>query len=241
MFDAVFFDFGGVILSSPFEAFAVYEQRVGLPPDAVRTINATNPDDNAWARFERSEIDVAEFVATFEREALELGFELSGADVLACLDGELRPEMVDVVRRCSADYTTALLTNNVVTMDAANLGANSAGHHAFGDVLSVFDVIVESSVVGRRKPQPEFYELACELAEVEPSRRRVPRRPRDQPQAGTRHGHDDHQGRHRLRCRHRRARAPPRHRTALNRAAVGRPGPKRVARLAVPRLRRVGE
>lgn len=170
MFDAVFFDFGGVILSSPFEAFAVYEQRVGLPPDAVRTINATNPDDNAWARFERSEIDVAEFVATFEREALELGFELSGADVLACLDGELRPEMVDVVRRCSADYTTALLTNNVVTMDAANLGANSAGHHAFGDVLSVFDVIVESSVVGRRKPQPEFYELACELAEVEPSR-----------------------------------------------------------------------
>ena len=170
MFDAVFFDFGGVILSSPFEAFAVYEQRVGLPPDAVRTINATNPDDNAWARFERSEIDVAEFVATFEREALELGFELSGADVLACLDGELRPEMVDVVRRCSADYTTALLTNNVVTMDAANLGANSAGHHAFGDVLSVFDVIVESSVVGRRKPQPEFYELACELADVEPSR-----------------------------------------------------------------------
>ena len=170
MFDAVFFDFGGVILSSPFEAFAVYEQRVGLPPDAVRTINATNPDDNAWARFERSEIDVAEFVATFEREALELGFELSGADVLACLDGELRPEMVDVVRRCSADYTTELLTNNVVTMDAANLGANSAGHHAFGDVLSVFDVIVESSVVGRRKPQPEFYELACELADVEPSR-----------------------------------------------------------------------
>ena len=170
MFDAVFFDFGGVILSSPFEAFAVYEQRVGLPPDAVRTINATNPDDNAWARFERSEIDVAEFVATFEREALELGFELSGADVLACLDGELRPEMVDVVRRCSADYTTALLTNNVVTMDAANLGANSAGDHAFGDVLSAFDVIVESSVVGRRKPQPEFYELACELAEVEPSR-----------------------------------------------------------------------
>ena len=55
-------------------------------------------------------------------------------------------------------------------MDAANLGANSAGHHAFGDVLSVFDVIVESSVVGRRKPQPEFYELACELADVEPSR-----------------------------------------------------------------------
>src|SRR4051812_6335507 len=100
MFDAVFFDFGGVILSSPFEAFAVYEVRAGLPLDAVRTINATNPDANAWARFERNELGVDEFVATFEREARELGFEIDGAAVLACLDGELRADMVEVVTRC---------------------------------------------------------------------------------------------------------------------------------------------
>lgn len=160
MFDAVFFDFGGVILSSPFEAFAVYEQRVGLPPDAVRAINATNPDTNAWARFERNEFGVDEFVAAFEHEARELGFEVNGAEVLACLAGDLRPEMVDVVRRCSASFTTALLTNNVVSMDAS----------PFGDVLAMFDVIVESSVVGVRKPQPEFYELACERAGVAPNR-----------------------------------------------------------------------
>lgn len=171
MFDAVFFDFGGVVLSSPFQAFAVYEQRVGLPPDAVRTINATNPDTNAWARFERNEFGVDEFVATFEREALELGFELSGADVLACLDGELRPEMVEVVRRCSERYTTALLTNNVVTMDASRMVVDTDGApHAFAEVLGYFDVIVESSQVGVRKPQPEFYELACKLAKVAPER-----------------------------------------------------------------------
>jgi len=164
MFDAVFFDFGGVVLSSPFEAFAVYEQRVGLPPDAVRTINATNPHDNAWARFERSEIGVDDFVDAFEREGRALGYDVDGRAVLECLDGELRTDMVEVVRRCNAAMTTALLTNNVVTMTA------TAAHPAFADVLALFDVIVESSVVGVRKPQPEFYEMACELAEVEPTR-----------------------------------------------------------------------
>lgn len=183
-FEAVFFDFGGVVMSSPFEAFAVYEQRVGLPPDAVRTINATNPDTNAWARFERNEIDVDEFVATFEREARALGYEVNGLEVLACLDGELRPEMVEAVRRCSESFTTALLTNNVVSMEASGFGARVDAPAAdagidgeqhdragrFASVLSHFDVIVESSKVGVRKPQPEFYELACKMAEVEPER-----------------------------------------------------------------------
>jgi len=159
VFDAVFFDFGGVILSSPFEAFAVYEQRAGLPPDAVRTINATNADHNAWARFERSEIGIDEFVAAFEAESRELGYEVNGLEVLACLDGELRAEMVDVVRKCSEHYTTALLTNNVISMESTE---------RFVDVLSYFDVIVESSKVGVRKPQDEFYEMACALAGVEP-------------------------------------------------------------------------
>lgn len=171
MFDAVFFDFGGVVLSSPFEAFAVYEQRRGLPPDALRRINSINPDSNAWARFERNEFGVDEFIETFEREAHELGFEVDGAEVLACLDGELRPDMVEVVRRCSETFTTALLTNNVVTMDASRLAAGTDGaSNAFVEVLGLFDVIVESSQVGVRKPQSEFYELACQLAEVDPTR-----------------------------------------------------------------------
>ena len=53
---AAFFDFGGVILSSPFEAFNGFEERNGLPRDFIRTVNATDPDVNAWARFERSEV-----------------------------------------------------------------------------------------------------------------------------------------------------------------------------------------
>ncbi|MFN8052970.1 MAG: HAD-IA family hydrolase [Acidimicrobiales bacterium] len=159
--DAVFFDFGGVILSSPFDAFAVYETRVGLPPDAVRTVNATNPDTNAWSRFERNELDVDEFVAVFEREARELGYDIDAREVLACLDGELRPQMVDAVRRCGERFTTALLTNNVVSMSVTDELAH---------VLDLFDVIIESSVVGVRKPELAFYELACERAGVDPRR-----------------------------------------------------------------------
>lgn len=163
----MFFDFGGVILSSPFEAFSAYEQRAGLPRDAIRTVNATDPDHNAWARFERNELDVAAFVAAFETEARALGYELDGWAVLACLEGELRPTMVEALRRIHGPFRTALLTNNVVTMSAAGL-VDRAG--PFAEVLAHFDVVVESSRVGVRKPEPAFYQLACTLAEVEPDR-----------------------------------------------------------------------
>lgn len=163
----MFFDFGGVILSSPFEAFSAYEQRAGLPRDAIRTVNATDPDHNAWARFERNELDVSAFVAAFEAEARALGHELDGWAVLACLEGELRPPMVEALRRIHGPFRTALLTNNVVTMSAAGL-VDRAG--PFAEVLAHFDVVVESSRVGVRKPEPAFYELACTLAEVTPDR-----------------------------------------------------------------------
>ncbi len=168
-FDAVFFDFGGVVLASPFEAFTSYECRVGLPPDAIRTINATNPDDNAWAHFERSAIGLDEFTRRFEAEALALGFRVDATEVLACLDGEVREPMVDLVRRCRDRATTALLTNNVVSMAASDLDGG-AGASRFAEALAHFDVIVESSKVGVRKPDPRFYELACELAGVDPAR-----------------------------------------------------------------------
>lgn len=171
----MFFDFGGVVLSSPFEAFSVYEQRVGLPPNAVRTVNATNPDDNAWARFERSEISLDEFVKAFEIEAMELGYDMGGVEILRCLEGDLRPEMVDVVRRCQQRFVTAMLTNNVVSMSAAGFTDSDTDNaerpaSRFDAVLPYFDHIIESSVVGYRKPQVEFYELACERAKVTPDR-----------------------------------------------------------------------
>src|SRR5688500_18398394 len=111
---AVVFDFGGVILTSPFEAFARYEAEAGLPPGLIRRLNATDPDTNAWARLERSEVDLAGFVALFEAEAAALGHEVDGYAVLAGLSGQLRPEMVEALRRCHERLATALLTNNFV-------------------------------------------------------------------------------------------------------------------------------
>jgi len=157
---AVFFDFGGVILSSPFDAFAHYEQECGLPERFIRRLNSTNPDSNAWARLERSEVDLDGFAELFEGEARAAGHELDGRAVLALLAGELRPEMAEAVRRCSQRLTTALLTNNVVGMD---------NDQRFGDLLALFDPIVESSKVGVRKPDVRFYEMACDLARVEPT------------------------------------------------------------------------
>lgn len=154
---AVLFDFGGVILSSPFEAFAAYERRAGLPAGFIRTVNATDPDANAWARLERNEIDLDAFVVEFEREARRLGHVVDGAEVLGCLRGELRPRMVEALRRCRVDHRTALLTNNFLTGTA---DWSSGG--SFGVVAELFDVVVESSVVGVRKPEPEFYRLALD-------------------------------------------------------------------------------
>ena len=157
---AVFFDFGGVILSSPFEAFAHYEAEHDLPDGFIRRLNSTNPDTNAWARLERNEVNVDGFAELFEAEAGAAGHTLDAHQVLALLAGELRPEMAEAVRRCSARLVTALLTNNVVGMDR---------DRHFGDLLDLFDPIVESSKVGVRKPDPRFYEMACDLADVAPA------------------------------------------------------------------------
>jgi len=157
---AVLWDFGGVILTSPFEAFERYELEAGLEPGFIRRLNATNPDANAWARLERGELDLDGFGAAFEDEARALGGALSGADVLALLSGEVRPEMVEGLRRCkAAGLALACLTNNV---------ANGEERPDLAEVMALFDVIVESSTLGLRKPEPRFYELACEALDVTP-------------------------------------------------------------------------
>ena len=70
---AVLWDFGGVILTSPFEAFRIYEREAGLPEDFIRMLNARNADTNAWAKMERSEVSLEDFVTLFQDEAREQG------------------------------------------------------------------------------------------------------------------------------------------------------------------------
>ena len=164
MFRAVIFDFGGVLTTSPFEAFARFERDRELPAGLIRKINSLNPHDNAWARFERSEIDLDSFDAAFAAEAAALGHDVRGREILALLRGQLRPEMVDLLRRLRAGYKTGCITNNV-SVQQTDTGEESPYAR---DVVALFDHVIESSKVGIRKPNPRIYEMMCEALAVEP-------------------------------------------------------------------------
>lgn len=160
MIRAVLFDFGGVITTSPFEAFARFEKEQGLPPGTIRSLNATNPHENAWARLERNEVTLDEFCEVYEREARDAGFALDARQVLALLVGDVRPEMVTALRRCREHLSTACLTNNFVL--------DREVRPDIAEVLAMFDVVLESSRMGVRKPERRFYELACAELEIRP-------------------------------------------------------------------------
>lgn len=166
MHRAVLFDFGGVIVSGPFEAFNAFETTHGLPINFIRSVNAINPHGNAWAKLERSDITPAEFDELFADESESIGHRLGGAEVLSLLAGELRPDMVhalDVLK--SAGYIIACLTNNIVTSRSAT---PTKREEMLQEVLVRFDAIIESSMIGVRKPEPRFYEIACETIHVKP-------------------------------------------------------------------------
>ena len=162
---AVLWDFGGVILSSPFEAFRRYEAEKGLPADTIRTVNATNPDSNAWALLERNDISPGEFDTLFASESEALGHRIPGSDVLALLAGDVRPHMVTALDTViGAGLLTACLTNNVVSTSPTPTDRQ----REVSAIMAKFHHVVESSKVGCRKPEPRFYEIACELLDVSP-------------------------------------------------------------------------
>lgn len=152
---AVLWDFGGVLTTSPFDAFSRYEVQNALQPGFIRRLNATNPDSNAWARLERSEVSLGQFAELFEAEAAAAGATIDALAVMGMLRGQLRPEMVEAVRRCHERLATGLLTNNFV-------GPDEDDSPLYRAVFDHFDVVIESSKVGYRKPDPRFYQMACE-------------------------------------------------------------------------------
>ena len=167
MIKAVFWDFGGVITSSPFESFNKYEMKNNLPQDFLRLVNSTNPDSNAWAKLERSEVDLDEFNDLFMDESGKLGHSIPGKEVIALLKGEVRPQMISALKSIKDKLILACLTNNIQAMDKEFEGNVSAsGKH--DEVMQLFDFVVESSKVNVRKPDPDFYLLACKKANIIP-------------------------------------------------------------------------
>ena len=169
-YSAVIFDFGGVITASPFEAFNRLEAERGLPRDFIRSVNATNPDSNAWALFERAEIDAAAFDAKFAAEAEALGHPLDGASVLAVLSGSIRPAMVTALDILKAEgYRLACITNNVPAGHGAGMARSGDKRDAYEQVFARFEHVIESSKAGLRKPDPRIYLMMCEKLGLEPA------------------------------------------------------------------------
>jgi putative hydrolase of the HAD superfamily len=168
MIKAVFWDFGGVITSSPFESFNRFEKENNIPENFLRRVNSTNPDDNAWAKLERSEVDLIKFNELFLEESKNLGHAVPGEEVIALLKGEVRPQMISALKSIKNRMIQACLTNNIQAMDKAFEGNVSAsGKH--DEVMQLFDFVIESSKENVRKPDPEFYLLACKRAKIEPN------------------------------------------------------------------------
>ncbi len=165
--EAVIWDLGGVFTSSPFEAFNRFESQRGLPRDLIRTANRTNPDSNAWALFERGEIDGAGFDRKFLEETTALGHPVRGAEVLPLLSGEVRPRMVEALTICKQRFKIGCITNNMIHGNGSAMAANPESASRAGDIMRHFDAIIESSKAGVRKPDPKIYLMMCERLRVE--------------------------------------------------------------------------
>ncbi|SFU35486.1 HAD-IA family hydrolase [Bradyrhizobium arachidis] len=165
--EAVIFDFGGVLTSSPFEAFTRFETERGLPADIIRRTNAANHLENAWAKFERAEVDIDTFDALFSEESRALGAQVRGRDVLPLLQGDLRPEMVEALKRIKAQFKTGCITNN---LPANAIGSMTGRSLYIAEVMVLFDHVIESAKIGLRKPDPRIYGMMVETLKVDPKK-----------------------------------------------------------------------
>ncbi|MCY3819283.1 MAG: HAD-IA family hydrolase [Gammaproteobacteria bacterium] len=169
--EAVLWDIGGVLTASPFEAFNQFEAANGPPRDFIRGVNATNPETNAWAQFESNQVDVDAFDDLFRAETAALGHPVNGKRVLEILSGAPRPRMIEALRSCKQHFRVGAITNNMKPTGGSSPAVEDPTRAKIMDnAMSLFEVIVESSVEGVRKPDPAIYRIACEHLGVEPAR-----------------------------------------------------------------------
>ena len=161
---AVLFDLGGVVLGSPLEAFAAYELELGLPPQTLNKAIVAAGAESAWARLERGELTMAQFFEAFDTEltaAVQVRISAEALMTKIADNTQLRPAMVSAIRTIrSAGLKVAALTNNWASEDQ---------FHKMDALRNEFDVFIESTKVGLRKPDPRIYHLACSALGVEPS------------------------------------------------------------------------
>ncbi|MCY3884738.1 MAG: HAD-IA family hydrolase [Gammaproteobacteria bacterium] len=165
---AILWDFGGVFTSSPFEAFAKFERVRGLPENFIRSVNSRNIEANAWAQLESNKITRTEFDELFRLESEKLGHSVKGEDVLSLLAGEVRPRMVSTLAECKRHYRVGCITNNMKPAAQVQATPEMVRNSQTAEIMGMFDTIVESSVEGVRKPEPQIYKIACDRLGCQP-------------------------------------------------------------------------
>ena len=139
-----------------------FEEANGLPKDIIRTINSENSDMNAWAQFESNSITIDQFNDLFLKEAKAKGFDIKGRDIIKLLKGSIRENMVSFLRELKSDFKLGCITNNVKPSSEENTDNETK------EAMSIFDHVIESSIVGIRKPNPEIYMMSCDALNVSP-------------------------------------------------------------------------
>ena len=157
----IIFDFGGVLTNSPIEGFKKLEKTYGYSKGLITGINMNNPNNNAWAKSERGEIDIDTFLYQFEQEALEIGHKIDAKEILMQLYGSLRPNMTEKIISLSKlnKYKLICLTN---VLKGINIFMPKEREEAVNNIMSYFDKIYESYKIGMRKPESKIYEYLIE-------------------------------------------------------------------------------
>lgn len=160
----VLFDLGGVVMGSPLHAIAAYEREVGAPAGFVNRLVVSTGPTGAWSRLERGEVGMEAFYAAFDAECGAAGQSIVSARVMMeriAAAAQPRPRMlaaIDAIR--ARGLRTAALTNNWV---------GEGGDTGVRRMAGLFDAVIESAVVGLRKPDPRIYALALEQLQVPPA------------------------------------------------------------------------
>jgi len=154
---ALVVDFGGVLTTNIWDAFAEFCKREGLEPGAVKDAFRSDPEAMSLLRgLETGELDETAFEPRF---AALLGLA-DHEGLIGRLFGGLGPDeaMIGAVRAArSAGKRTGLISNSW------GLGIYERAP------VDLFDEAIISGEVGLHKPQPEIYLLACERLGIEPS------------------------------------------------------------------------
>jgi putative hydrolase of the HAD superfamily len=161
-FTAVIFDLGGVVLGSPLHAIAAFERELGIAEGFVNRLVVESGPGGAWSRLERGELALEDFYAAFEAECERAGARIPARGLMERIaqGSGPRPAMLAAVARIrERGLAAAALTNNWSGEGDATRALR--GH---------FDVFVESSALGLRKPDPRIYRHALAELRVEPRR-----------------------------------------------------------------------